>query len=290
VIFAAPDYRYDGPIAAPDDQLVAQLRGGSDEVFRGATSSDVRGLNWSPLPATAVEAEQIAAILGADSQFAPIVPLTGSAALEDTLKQLRAPRILHLATHGYYLPNQEREANGETALGETGLGDDRGGLTAAKGLATLKSLENPLLRAGIVLAGANRQAAEDPENAEPSSLDDGWVTAEEIGLLDLTGTELVVLSACETGLGDIRTGEGVSGLRRAFTYAGAQTLVTSLYKVPDADTQQLMVDFYRGLAAEKPKIAALREAELAAIERRREEHGAAHPFFWASFILVGDPR
>ncbi|MEQ8845616.1 MAG: CHAT domain-containing protein [Phycisphaerales bacterium] len=112
----------------------------------------------------------------------------------------------------------------------------------------------------------------------------------KIGLLDLEGTELVVLSACDTGLGDIRTGEGVAGLRRAFLYAGGETLVTSLYKVPDEATQKLMDEFYTGLAAGKTKLESLRGAQREIIRQRREEHGAAHPFYWASFILVGQPE
>jgi len=287
LIFAAPDYRYDGQPVPPSDQLAGFLRGTPESDFHGDLSPELRGLNWSPLPATIKEAAEIAAILDTNPEYGPVVQLTGAAALEDTLKDLRkAPRILHLATHGYYLPNQVPEGDAEGHASE----GDRGGVTAAAGLGSLKKLENPLLRSGIVLAGANRPQRDEAEGNPTTQLDDGWVTAEEIGLLNLKGTELVVLSACETGLGDIRTGEGVSGLRRAFLYAGARTLVTSLYKVPDGDTQLLMTDFYRGLAANKPKLQALRDAELAAIARRRKSEGAAHPFFWASFILVGDPR
>ena len=97
----------------------------------------------------------------------------------------------------------------------------------------------------------------DEAPTQDTSHEDGWVTAEEISLLDLHGTGLVVLSACETGLGDIRIGEGVSGLRRAFLFAGAETLVTSLYKVPDSATQALMREFYSRLAKGETKLAAL---------------------------------
>src|SRR5205823_1142275 len=109
----------------------------------------------------------------------------------------------------------------------------------------LKHLDNPLLRSGIVLAGANTIG--DKETA--ARVEDGWVTAEEIALLNLRGTELVVLSACQTGLGDVKSGEGVFGLRRAFLYAGAETLVTSLFEVPDSETRALMTRFYTGLRA-----------------------------------------
>lgn len=285
VVFAAPDFKFNGAPTPPTDELAALLRGAPETEYRSAVPGDLRGLNWSPLPATVKEAAGIAEILAGNETYGPVVQATGAAALEETLKGLRAPRILHLATHGYYLPSQtpEGEQEGDAATAE------RGGLTAAQGLGTLKKQDNPLLRSGIVLAGANRPASDD-ESAPAEARDDGWVTAEEIGMLNLHGTELVVLSACETGLGDLRSGEGVAGLRRAFSYAGAGTLVTSLYKVPDSDTQKLMVDFYRGLADGKSKSAALRNAELKAIDERRKAEGAAHPFFWASFILIGDPR
>jgi CHAT domain-containing protein len=107
--------------------------------------------------------------------------------------------------------------------------------------------------------------------------------------MDLRGTELVVLSACETGLGDVQTGEGVYGLRRVFLYAGAQSLVTSLFKVPDLATHHLMTDFYAGLKAGKSPSQALHDAKLALIDSLIDESDFAHPFYWASFIAIGDP-
>ena len=115
------------------------------------------------------------------------------------------------------------------------------------------------------------------------------MTAEEIALLNLQGTELVVLSACQTGLGDIKTGEGVYGLRRAFLYAGARTLVTSLFEVPDTETRELMNRFYGGLKKGQGKLASLHTAQVEMLRSRRAAQGSAHPFFWASFVLVGDP-
>jgi CHAT domain-containing protein len=115
------------------------------------------------------------------------------------------------------------------------------------------------------------------------------VTAEEIALMNLRGTELVVLSACETGLGDIKTGEGVYGLRRAFIFAGARTLVTSLFKVPDEQTRQMMRSLYGNLKAGKGKLDSLHDAQLEVMRQRRQKEGAAHPFYWASFVLVGNP-
>ena len=196
----------------------------------------------------------------------------GAEALEEVLKAMPAPRILHLATHGFFL-DHERAAADEEGSGASGA------------RARLKKMDNPLLRSGIVLAGANAIGKADTS----ARVDDGWVTAEEIALLNLRGTELVVLSACQTGLGDVRSGEGVFGLRRAFLYAGAKTLVTSLFEVPDRDTRDLMKHFYRNLQAGHGKLAALHGAQREMLTQRRLAGGAAHPFFWASFILVGDP-
>jgi CHAT domain-containing protein len=109
-------------------------------------------------------------------------------------------------------------------------------------------LENPMLPSGLALAGANTWLKNKPL---PREAEDGILTAEDVSGMDLSNTELVVLSACETGLGDVHTGEGVFGLRRAFVLAGAQTLVMSLWKVPDEQTKDLMIDFYNGILAGK---------------------------------------
>ena len=107
--------------------------------------------------------------------------------------------------------------------------------------------------------------------------------------MNLWGTDLVVLSACETGLGEVRTGEGVFGLRRAFQLAGARTVVMSLWSVPDEETVTLMTDFYRRMNAGVGKARALQEASLALMRERREKHGAAHPYYWGAFVSVGEP-
>jgi CHAT domain-containing protein len=117
----------------------------------------------------------------------------------------------------------------------------------------------------------------------PEEAEDGLLTAEDVSGLDLLATELVVLSACETGLGDVRTGEGVFGLQRAFTLAGAKTLVMSLWSVPDDATRQLMEGFYKRLLAGEGRADALRNAQLKLRERYPD------PRYWGAFICQGDP-
>jgi CHAT domain-containing protein len=140
--------------------------------------------------------------------------------------------------------------------------------------------ENPLLRSGLALAGVNTWLR---QGNPPPEAEDGLLTAEDVSGLDLLDTELVVLSACETGLGEVRVGEGVFGLRRAFVLAGAKTLVMSLWKVPDQQTQELMADFYRRILSGQPRPDALRTAQLSL----REKY--PHPFYWGAFICQGEP-
>ena len=146
-------------------------------------------------------------------------------------------------------------------------------------------LENPLLRSGILLAGAKSSLM--TGNAGTS---DGIVTAEKILGLNLHGTKMVVLSACDTGLGEVKSGEGVFGLRRAFTQAGAKSLVMSLWKVPDRETKELMVQFYRNIkAGTMDRCQALRQAMFDQIEIVRQRYGNANPRYWGAFVFMGEP-
>ncbi len=197
-------------------------------------------------------------------------------ALEARIKKYRSPRILHFATHGFFLKDQERDPNKEKhELGAFGFAEP-GGMGRLSGL----NLENPLLRSGLALAGVNTWLK---GQSPPPDAEDGLLTAEDVTGMDLLDTELVVLSACETGLGEVRTGEGVFGLRRSFVLAEADTLVMSLWKVPDQQTRELMEEFYSRILAGEPRAKALKNAQMSI----RYKH--PHPFYWGAFICQGDP-
>jgi CHAT domain-containing protein len=227
-------------------------------------SAELSQLQFGPLPGTATEAEAIHPLLP------DAVVLTESAATENAIKQVQAPAILHIATHGFFLEN----------VAQPTIENGRGiGIIASDTPITPASIitvENPLLRSGLALAGFNKR---------DSGYEDGVLTALEASQLNLFGTQLVVLSACETGLGDIANGEGVYGLRRAFAIAGAETQLISLWQVDDLSTQSLMVSYYENLTAGMGRSEALREAQLALINSQSRY---AHPFYWAAFVLTGD--
>jgi CHAT domain-containing protein/tetratricopeptide (TPR) repeat protein len=261
VIVADP--AFDGGDVATGKQSPAQRGGdGLDRALsRGRRSRDLRGEKWKRLPGTAQEAAALAKVLDR------VTRLEGARATEQALKQLRGPRILHIATHGFFLPSEEPppvERRGPAAVGVVALPSIDTGA------------ENPLLRSGLALAGANQLASGD---------EDGVLTALEAAGLDLAGTALVVLSACETGVGKATDGDGVHGLRRALVIAGARGLVMSLWQVDDRATRDLMTGFYRRLDSQGAS-AALRavQLELAASERYK------HPYYWASFVPAGDLR
>ena len=268
-IFADPDY----DLAQGKAWAIAQERGKIPLAGGGATAMspiarDLSKMHADRLPATRSEAEAIAPslkqITGTDIEL----NLDGEAS-ETAFKALRSPKVLVLSTHGFF----------------GGPETDAGGKPSPAGPLDAKLPSNPLLRCGLLFAGFNQRASA----PSAKNLDDGVVTGLEVMAADLRGTELVVLSACETARGEVEAGEGVAGLRQVFQIAGAGSVVATLWKVADDESYQLMDGFFQGLARRRGPAVALREAQLAMIGDRRARFGAAHPFYWAAYTLTGFP-
>lgn len=183
--------------------------------------------------------------------------LEGTTATEETLKELHGPSVLHIATHGFFLPDITNVTADASKTGPDPWN------------------ANPLLRSGLALVGANRRKSQ-------TEREDGVLTALEVSNLDLRGTQLVVLSACETGVGQALRGEGVYGLQRAMMIAGAQTQVTSLWQVDDLATKNMMVKYYENLAQGAGRGEGMRLAQLSV------RQAYAHPRYWASFVVTGN--
>jgi CHAT domain-containing protein len=242
-------------LAAPDFDGATQTSATQPGPHTRSTLNDLqqRGARFAPLQGTETEGKRIASMLAVE-------PLLGPQATAEAMRTAQAPGIVHIATHGFFLDGDEGWSGQFAAMAE---------------------LANPLLRSGLALAGANHWLSEaNAADAAPA----GILTAEEVTALHLYGTALIVLSACVTGVGEIRAGEGVFGLRRAFIVAGAQTLIVSLWKVPDAETCSLMELLYKQLLAGQGRAEALRQAQLA-IKRHKP-----HPYYWGAFICQGDPH
>ena len=239
---------------------------------------DLRGLRFAPLPATSAEVESVTAS-ATHAAAHDVKRLVGAAASESAFKT-EADRYgtLHLATHAYFV----NDRCGSGAAGGTARSSDGGGRAPHPSPA----LEDPLLWSGLALAGANRRG----DQAAGVAGDDGLLTAEEIASLDLSGVRWAVLSACKTGVGTLRSGEGVLGLRRAFAIAGAGTLIMSLWRVEDEATSAWMAALYRARSRDKSSAASVRQADLDLLAAQRAAGNTAHPFFWGGFIAAGDWR
>ncbi len=266
-----------GPAAQPEvalllvaDPAFDATAPSSGEAGPAVRSADL-ALQFAPLPGTVQEAVEIPGLVTGQPDQKRV--LVKQQATERAVKAARSPRILHLATHGFFLADQP------SALGTDQRGASPLKLGDAARPAGSKRIENPLVRSGLAFAGANQAEAGTEE-------DDGILTALEITGMDLSETELVVLSACETGVGDVKNGEGVFGLRRAFALAGARRVVMSLWPVSDAVTASQMRAFYENLRAMSPA-EALRQAQLTTIRELTAKEGFANPALWAPFILQG---
>ncbi len=230
----------------PDTLQMAQLNQNKPNTKQRKSITATRNLTdtyFAALGGTVQEARSIQTI------FPEAAFLTGAQATESALKQTSAPKILHIATHGFFLEDED--------------------------FSKTEKIDNPLLRSGLALAGANRRSG---------AKDDGILTALEASGLNLWGTKLVVLSACDTGLGEVRNGEGVYGLRRAFMLAGTESLMMSLWSVSDLVTRELMTNYYKNLKQGKGRGAALRQVQLEMLKKANRQH----PFYWASFIQSGE--
>ena len=221
---------------------------------------------FEPLPETGREAQAIKFMLP------NATVLTKEQATETVLKKVSAPSILHIATHGYFLQDgetgQEKTRGLRSLLSSSAISDLRSGNLAIK-------IENPLLRSGLALAGINLHKTSD---------DDGALTALEVSGMNLWGTKLVVLSACDTGVGEVKNREGVYGLRRALVLAGSETQVMSLWPVSDYLTRQWMTSYYTSLTQGQGRSEALRQVQLKMLKSKDHRH----PFYWASFIQSGE--
>jgi len=254
-----PDASATGALIVGGADYDAEREGKTGERARLAPCNDG---GFQALEGASAEADLVTSQWEKARRQGAIDRLGGAEATEDSVTEaLRGKALVHIATHGFF-------ATGRCRSMLTGDGDGF----------------DPMLLSGLALAGANQ-----PPN--PLAADDGILTAAELAGIDLSGTELVVLSACETGLGEVRSGEGVLGLRRAFSIAGARNLITSLWAVPDAATAELMDEMYRSILHRRrplPAADALRKAKLALLSRQRASN-QIRPQEWAGFIVSGPP-
>jgi tetratricopeptide (TPR) repeat protein/CHAT domain-containing protein len=266
---------------------------------RGPSRPEGDRPRWGLLPGSLDEAHALAGLWGRPER---LVSLEGGAATEAALRRnLPGARYVHLATHGFFADARFRSAFRHDVAGER----LRVGRVLMAGLRSTVTERNPLILSGVVLAGANRPPATNDWGAPLG--DDGILTAEEVAELDLRDTELVVLSGCETALGDVAGGEGVFGLQRGFALAGARASVASLWQVDDQVTRRLMALFYDNLWHKgMGRLEALRQAQLTVLRepaasggagrgvvhtgRPVEAAGARTPApLWAAWVLSGDP-
>ena len=240
---------------------------------------------YGPLPGTESEVNDLEKRFRRTFPQAPPPLVLGEdqATKQAILAAAPSHRFVHLATHGFFAG----ESESSILLAEQRAALQRGDLRLLAGVAG----RHPGLLSGLVFAGVNRSDRRPEETI---------LTALEAAELELGQVELVVLSACNTGRGQVAGGEGVLGLQRAFQLAGARSVVASLWRVPDEETHQLMREFYRRVWSDKPvpRVEALRQAQLWMLENwkprggleRPAPQGPPPPYVWAAFVLSGDWR
>ena len=231
--------------------------------IRGAEKRDIEDWSFGSLDGTQKERDElIKKFLGWG--WTP-TDFTKKKATKEALLKIHSPYILHLATHGFFAKEDPTSANTES---ESPL-NDRQSVTKSK------FFKNPMHRSGLALAGANTTIAAWKRGEAPSIEEDGILTAEDVSTLDLKGTWLVTLSACDTGSGEARAGEGVMGLRRGFVEAGAQNLLMTLWPISDEFTVQIMSDFYEAAHTSRNAPEALAEVQRKWLVKLRTEKGLA---------------
>jgi len=235
---------------------------------RSQTVSKRKGnLHFGPLPHALEEGQRLSELLEAYGETPDYYELAD--ATERALNQIKSPRILHLATHGFFLEDLPvPEADSYSTRKELPKNKTRDPAPSA--------VTNPLLRSGLALVNANIAIQKDVTQ-------DGVLTAEEVLNLELSGTELVVLSACETGLGEVTVSQGVYGLKRAFQEAGAQSVMSTLWSVNDESSKIIMERFYQNLLEGDKSQAALHKAQLELLNSDNWKH----PFYWAPYTITG---
>ena len=311
LVIANPDYNLRPDNAEENSAKSANVTELENAVDFGSLARELgrgNGELFAPIPGTKIEGEKIAELLG--------VPVyTEAQAVKSLLSQSRSPKIVHIATHGYFLEVDKNSSDNKVVLDFSSWG--------MMSRFNFANVVNPLTRSGLAFAGANRALKEGEITA---NAEDGLLTAQGTIGLDLTGTALVVLSACDTALGRKAIGEGVIGLRRSFIVAGAETLVMSLWKVPDVPTAILMERLYHNLfqnqlgrtecleeaqaylrnltlgemrekwltqaAIDKVSLASDKSAVfLISLSKKADNFQPfGSPFYWAAFVCIGDHR
>jgi CHAT domain-containing protein/tetratricopeptide (TPR) repeat protein len=257
-------------IAKANQDLAATAQDTTGGLFRYALRGENRGDSAQYLPGTEKEARFLYNLLQKQGVSATL--RLGYYGTEESIKQIGlngpSPDLLHIGTHGFFFPDPKSTTGHQAMLGQDAP--------------VFKVSDYPLIRSGLKLAGSDY--AWKTKHPMPG-MEDGILTAQEVSQMNLSNTKLVVLSACETGLGDIKGNEGVYGLQRAFRIAGAKNVLMSLWKVPDEATMQLMTRFYNNWLEQK---MPLREAFESAQQWLRGQKGFENPYFWAGFVLVGE--
>ena len=277
-VFGNPDF---GGEAELMDQQTAST---GVMAMRASEMRDFANISLKALPGTERECAGLKA--RGEASGKPIEVFLGANATEAQLRKVSSPRILHLATHGFFLPETKDE---QQRVKESGVGTER---MTKIGEAPNRSmpviLKNPMHRSGLALAAAQRTLEAWSAGEVPPSDNDGIVTAEEVGGLKLRGTWLVVLSACETGIGQAKAGEGVMGLRRGFIQAGAQNLLMTLWPISDETTVQVISDFYDRAISSGNALQSLLDVQREWLIKLRKEKGLfyavnrAGPFIMSS--------